>query len=94
MKFQLLRLFKIHGFSSVLIRYSSIIIFLSREDDVLPGERSLIFRQISRRIGQITPTTETQIQSLSLTQLESLGEALLDFSELSELENWLQRLGA
>jgi hypothetical protein len=33
---------------------------------------------------------QTQIQSLSLTQLENLGEALLDFSSPTDLLNWLQ----
>ncbi|MFB2833567.1 DUF4351 domain-containing protein [Floridanema evergladense] len=30
-----------------------------------------------------------QINTLSITQLELLGEALLDFSNLSDLEVWL-----
>jgi predicted transposase YdaD len=56
----------------------------------LEGERSLIFRQITRRIGDVAPEVRLQIQSLSLSQLEALGEALLDFSELNDLMNWLQ----
>ncbi|NJM68314.1 MAG: DUF4351 domain-containing protein [Acaryochloris sp. RU_4_1] len=32
---------------------------------------------------------ESQIQSPSLDQLETLGEALLDFSEPADLVNWL-----
>lgn len=51
---------------------------------------SLIFRQLSRRIGTIAPHHETQIRGLSLMQLEDLGEALLDFTQLSDLEKWLQ----
>jgi len=31
---------------------------------------------------------KSTIQALSLPQLESLGEALLDFNNLSDLENW------
>jgi hypothetical protein len=31
------------------------------------------------------------MQSLSLAQLESLGEALLDFSQPDDLTNWLSR---
>ncbi|TAG60340.1 MAG: DUF4351 domain-containing protein, partial [Oscillatoriales cyanobacterium] len=30
-----------------------------------------------------------QIQTLSVEELEDLGEALLDFSEASDLTNWL-----
>ncbi len=54
------------------------------------GERSLILRQLTRRMGLIALTTETQIRSLSLIQLEELGEALLDFSSSADLEQWLQ----
>jgi predicted transposase YdaD len=53
-------------------------------------ERSLILRQLTRRIGLIAPPLETQIRSLSLPQLEELGEALLDFTQPTDLENWLQ----
>jgi predicted transposase YdaD len=57
----------------------------------LEHEKSLILRQLTRRIGPIAPPMEAQIRLLSLTQLEELGEALLDFSELAELENWLEQ---
>lgn len=50
----------------------------------------LILRQITRRFGTITPSIETQIRSLPLPQLEDLGEALFDFSEISDLEDWLR----
>jgi predicted transposase/invertase (TIGR01784 family) len=56
--------------------------------------RSLILRLLTHRVGDVTPEMRSQIQSLSLTQLESLGEALLDFSEPNDLVNWLRNLGA
>lgn len=31
--------------------------------------------------------------ALSLEQLEALGEALLDFGTVAELEDWLQMMG-
>jgi hypothetical protein len=34
---------------------------------------------------------ETQIKALPLAQLEELGEALLDFSQMSDLLAWLDR---
>jgi Domain of unknown function (DUF4351) len=64
------------------------------QSGVLKGERSLILRQLTRRLGTIAPTTETQIRSLSLSQLEALGEALLDFSQPSDLTDWLRTFGA
>jgi predicted transposase YdaD len=51
--------------------------------------RSLILKQLTRQIGALPPALTTQIQSLTLEQLEALGEALLDFSTLVDLETWL-----
>jgi predicted transposase YdaD len=52
---------------------------------------AIVLRQINRRFGSISSSLETQIQSqLSLEQIETLAEALFDFSELQELEAWLQ----
>ncbi|MCG9890725.1 MAG: DUF4351 domain-containing protein [Thermosynechococcaceae cyanobacterium MS004] len=53
-------------------------------------ERSLILRQLTRKIGTISPNVETQIAALSVAQLESLGEALLDFSSSADLDEWLR----
>jgi predicted transposase YdaD len=53
------------------------------------GKRSLVLRLLTRRIGNVTPELRTKVQSLSLTQLEALGEALLDFSQPADLLNWL-----
>jgi predicted transposase/invertase (TIGR01784 family) len=58
------------------------------------GEARLVLRQLTRRIGSMAPEVLVQIQSLSLPQLESLGEALLDFSQPDELVEWLRTLGA
>jgi predicted transposase YdaD len=54
------------------------------------GEARLVLRLLTRRIGDMSPAMRSQIQSLSLFQIEALGEALLDFSSPSDLENWLQ----
>jgi len=51
---------------------------------------TLILRQLSRRVGKVTPELETAIRNLSLTQLEDLAEALLDFDSLQDLEQWLR----
>jgi predicted transposase YdaD len=57
---------------------------------VFKGEQSLILRQLTRRIGEVVPERRSQVQALSLTQLEALGEALLDFSEPADLDEWLR----
>ncbi|WP_414523931.1 DUF2887 domain-containing protein [Umezakia ovalisporum] len=53
------------------------------------GEAQLIIRLLHRRCGGLSPSEETQIRSLDLNQLESLGEALLDFTTIADLEAWL-----
>ncbi len=55
------------------------------------GERALILRQLTRRIGEMAPEMRAQIRSLSLAKLESLGEALLDFTGADDLSEWMQR---
>ncbi len=55
-------------------------------------ERSLILRQLTRRVGELPDAIGGQITALSLEQLEGLGEALLDFSGLADLETWLAGL--
>jgi predicted transposase/invertase (TIGR01784 family) len=51
--------------------------------------QSLIFRQLSRRVGTLPANVEAQVQALALPQLEALGEALLDFTGVDDLSNWL-----
>ncbi|HYW22268.1 MAG TPA: Rpn family recombination-promoting nuclease/putative transposase [Nodularia sp. (in: cyanobacteria)] len=53
------------------------------------GEVAVILRFLKRRLGAIEPETEEQIRTLSITRLEELAEALLDFSSHSDLVNYL-----
>lgn len=53
---------------------------------------SLVIRLLTRQCGPIPPEVQAQIQALSLEQIGDLGEALLDFSELGDLNNWLQKV--
>lgn len=54
------------------------------------GERSLVLRLLSRRIGNLSPNVLSRVEALSLPQLEMLGEALLDFTGSDDLMTWLQ----
>ncbi|MBW4553998.1 MAG: Rpn family recombination-promoting nuclease/putative transposase [Aphanocapsa sp. GSE-SYN-MK-11-07L] len=56
----------------------------------LEGEQALVLRQLTRRIGSLAPEVRSQVQALSLVQLESLGEALLDFAGARDLVRWLR----
>jgi predicted transposase YdaD len=50
---------------------------------------ALILRLLQRRCGKLAPTLQNRVIGLSLPQLEALGEALLDFHGLVDLEQWL-----
>ncbi|MGI8504315.1 MAG: Rpn family recombination-promoting nuclease/putative transposase [Hassallia sp.] len=59
--------------------------------DILQEEAfSLVMRLLRRRVGTVTPVLQVKIQALPLPVLENLGEALLDFSGLADLEAWLR----
>jgi Domain of unknown function (DUF4351) len=53
--------------------------------------RSLVLRQLNRRVGTLSEAVQTQVTALPLEQLEALGEDLLDFTSLTDLQNWLAR---
>jgi predicted transposase/invertase (TIGR01784 family) len=60
-----------------------------RQEGRQEGEASLVLRLLSKRFGKIDDRRIQVINSLTLEQLDDLGEALLDFSELADLDNWL-----
>ncbi len=51
--------------------------------------QSLIIRQLTRKLGELNPETIDRINQLTLEQLESLGDALLDFNAMEDLLSWL-----
>ena len=52
-----------------------------------------ILRLLVRRLKQAVPSkAETQVRLLEIEQLDLLGEALLDFTSLADLEAWLASL--
>ncbi|WP_414528061.1 Rpn family recombination-promoting nuclease/putative transposase [Nodularia chucula] len=56
------------------------------------GERSLIIRLLTRRVGELSSDVLQRVETLSLEQLENLGEALLDFTSMADLQVWLETL--
>ncbi len=52
-------------------------------------ERNLILRLLTRRVGELSPEVREKVENLSLEQLENLGEALLDFNSMGDLQVWL-----
>ncbi len=60
------------------------------ERGIQEGEQAIILRLLHRQVGELSPQVQDCIQSLSLNQLEALGEALLDFNAMADLLNWLR----
>ncbi|WP_237088426.1 Rpn family recombination-promoting nuclease/putative transposase, partial [Nostoc sp. PCC 7120 = FACHB-418] len=63
-----------------------------REQGREEGEKSLVLRLLSRRVGKLPHKVRSRIESLPLEQLENLGEALLDFTSMADLDAWLSGL--
>jgi hypothetical protein len=53
------------------------------------GEKTVVLRQLKKRMGDIPEELRSRIESLSLKNLELISEALLDFSTVDDLVNWL-----
>jgi predicted transposase YdaD len=51
--------------------------------------RTLVIRLLTRKLGNVSPTLLAKIEVLPLERVESLGEDLLDFTSIDNLEQWL-----
>jgi predicted transposase YdaD len=63
-----------------------------REQGREQGEKSLVLRLLTRQVGELPHQVRSQVESLPLEQLENLGEALLDFTSMADLDAWLSGL--
>jgi hypothetical protein len=66
-------------------------VFAEGQEDGRQREVALLLRQLRRRLGPLAPAQETRIQALPVTELENLGEALLDFQTIADLTAWLEQ---
>jgi Domain of unknown function (DUF4351) len=55
------------------------------------GEKSLMIRMLTRKLGKLDSNSIDLINSLSLDSIESLGDALLDFNTADDLTAWLAK---
>jgi predicted transposase/invertase (TIGR01784 family) len=60
-----------------------------RQEGRHEGEATVILRLLQRRCGVLAPEIKARIAALRLEQLEALAEAVLDFTGLPDLEQWL-----
>ena len=59
----------------------------------LQQEKAFVIRLLTRKLDNLTPQLQTQVNSLKIDTVESLGEALLDFTSIADLESWLSQNG-
>lgn len=60
----------------------------AKEEEAL----ALVTRLLTRRLGQtLSEEIKSRLAALSLSELEDLSEALLDFTSLADLQGWLEK---
>ena len=62
-----------------------------RREGIHDGKETLIVRLIKKRFGSVSPEITEHLSILSTDDLDNLGEAMFDFSNLADLETWLSR---
>jgi predicted transposase YdaD len=61
------------------------------QDIVQKEALKMINRLLKRRFGDVNDPLMTKIRNLSADDLEDLGEALFDFSDVADLVTWLNQ---
>lgn len=64
---------------------------IGMEQGLQQGELLLLKRQMQRRFGPMTPAQQTRLEQLDRDRLEQLGEDLLDFTRIEDLDDWFGR---
>jgi predicted transposase YdaD len=56
------------------------------------GEVNLVLRLLTRKLANLSETMVKRVKKLTTPQLENLGEALLGFTQIGDLETFLSKL--
>jgi Domain of unknown function (DUF4351) len=56
----------------------------------LKGQQEMVLQQLNRQVGKMPVNLQDQVYLLTISHLKSLGEALLDFNQMSDLLAWMQ----
>jgi hypothetical protein len=67
---------------------------LGRQEGRQTEAVGISLRLLKHRCGDLTPSQQARIQALSLTALETLPVALLDFQGPEDLNTWLSQHAA
>jgi predicted transposase YdaD len=54
-------------------------------------EKAFVIKLLTRKLGNLSSQTQSQVSVLQIDRIESLGEALLDFTSMADLETWLSQ---
>jgi predicted transposase YdaD len=57
----------------------------------LQQEKALVLKQLNRKPGNLSPQFQARVLALEIDRVESLSEALIDFTSIADLENWLSQ---
>ncbi|MEQ9549011.1 MAG: Rpn family recombination-promoting nuclease/putative transposase [Coleofasciculus sp. G3-WIS-01] len=60
-----------------------------KEEGRLTEAIALVMRLLKKRFGEIPAAVSTQVEDLSLSELETLTEDIFDFNSLEDLSSWL-----
>lgn len=60
-----------------------------RAEGRVEGQVELLERLLMRKVGPLPVTAMSRLQTLTIAQLGALGEALLDFHAVADLDAWL-----
>ncbi|NLQ07332.1 DUF4351 domain-containing protein, partial [Cylindrospermopsis raciborskii LB2897] len=53
---------------------------------------NLVLRLLTRKLANLSETMVKRVKKLTIPQLENLGEALLEFTQIGDLETFLSKL--
>jgi len=57
----------------------------------LLGQQRLLMHLMNRHIGEVPPSIEARLNTLTPAQLGNLGEALFDFNSYADVEEWFSQ---
>jgi flagellar biosynthesis/type III secretory pathway protein FliH len=61
-----------------------------KAEGLAEGEAELILRQLARRCGALSTQQKSRIMVLPKEKLDALGDSLLDFTNMVDLDAWLR----
>ena len=62
------------------------------QEGMQEGKRSLLLKQLSRKLGVIPDEIKVLLHQLAPELLDGLSEALFDLESLEDLHNWLRNI--